>query len=85
MPTILFIYGWRLFFYSNERNEPVHIHARKGDVECKFWLYPNQFDIVEAHVYNANPADIRAIRRIIFDNFDYIVSMYEAHQHGELE
>ncbi len=27
MPTILFIYGWRLFFYSNEGTEPIHIHA----------------------------------------------------------
>ena len=23
MPTILFIYGWRLYFYSNESNEPI--------------------------------------------------------------
>jgi Domain of unknown function (DUF4160) len=39
MPTILYIRGWRLFFYTNERNEPPHIHARKGDVECKYWLH----------------------------------------------
>jgi Domain of unknown function (DUF4160) len=30
MPTILFMNGWRLFFYSNEGDEPVHIHAEKG-------------------------------------------------------
>ena len=29
MPSILFIRGWRLFFYANERHEPPHIHARK--------------------------------------------------------
>ena len=38
MPTILYIYGWRLFFYSNEKNEPIHIHVQKGDFEGKFWL-----------------------------------------------
>ncbi|MCK5201254.1 MAG: DUF4160 domain-containing protein, partial [Spirochaetales bacterium] len=32
------ILGWRLFFYANERNEPVHIHCKKGDSECKYWL-----------------------------------------------
>ncbi len=70
MPTILFIRGWRLFFYANERNEPPHIHALKGNAEFKFWLYPDAFDIQEAHGYNASPADRRAIREIIFAHFD---------------
>ena len=26
MPTILTIFGWRFFFYANERNEPIYIH-----------------------------------------------------------
>ena len=43
MPTILFIRGWRLFFYANERSEPPHIHARKGGAECKYWLHPDIF------------------------------------------
>jgi hypothetical protein len=33
MPTILLILGWRLFFYANEGNEPIHVHCRKGDSE----------------------------------------------------
>jgi len=39
MPTILFVLGWRLFFYANEGNEPMHIHARKGDADdiCAAW------------------------------------------------
>lgn len=44
MPTVLFIRGWRLFFYMNERNEPPHIHVQKGDVDCKFWLKVENFD-----------------------------------------
>jgi hypothetical protein len=36
MPTILLVRGWRLFFSSNEGNEPMHVHARKGGAECKF-------------------------------------------------
>lgn len=49
MPTILYIRGWRLFFYANENNEPPHIHARKGEVECKYWLHSDVFDIEEAY------------------------------------
>ena len=82
MPTILFIRGWRLFFYSNERNEPPHIHARRGDTECKYWLHPDTFDIEEAYSYNLNPSGRRALRKIIFEHFDYIVAEYEAFQAG---
>ncbi len=82
MPTVLFIRGWRLFFYANERNEPSHIHARKGDVEFKFWLYRDKFDIEEVHGYNASPADRRAIREIIFANFEYLYAEYEKFHRG---
>jgi len=50
MPTILYIYGWRLFFYSNEKNEPIHIHVQKGDFEGKFWLKIEEISIEEAFV-----------------------------------
>jgi len=45
MPTILIIAGWRLFFYSNEGDEPVHIHAEKSGMECKFWLNIDEYEI----------------------------------------
>ena len=48
MPTVLLVQGWRLFFYSDERNEPLHIHARKAECECKFWLNPDIYEIEEA-------------------------------------
>ncbi len=34
MPTILMVRGWRVFFYSEEGNEPVHVHAKKAGCEC---------------------------------------------------
>ncbi|MCL4707818.1 DUF4160 domain-containing protein [bacterium] len=82
MPSILFIRGWRFFFYANERNEPPHIHARKGDADCKYWLHSDTYEIKEAHAYKLSPADRRTVRKIIFDNFDYILSEYESFQKG---
>lgn len=38
MPTILRIQGFRFFFYSNEGNEPPHIHVEKAEASAKFWL-----------------------------------------------
>ena len=38
MPIILLLNGWRFYFYSNENNEPIHIHIQKAEMEAKFWL-----------------------------------------------
>ncbi|MFZ1097684.1 MAG: DUF4160 domain-containing protein [Xanthobacteraceae bacterium] len=38
MPTVLRWASYRAFFYSNERDEPAHVHVRKGNKEVKIWL-----------------------------------------------
>jgi len=40
MPTVLRIGSFRFHFYSDECNEPPHIHVATPDGECKFWLEP---------------------------------------------
>ena len=49
MPAILIISGWRLFFYSNKSNEPIHEHAEKSEMECKFRIDVDNYDITEAN------------------------------------
>ena len=74
MPTILAIAGWRLFFYSNENHEPIHIHAEKAEMEIKFWIDVENFEIQEAFAYNFTAQARREIKKIIYEHFDYIVS-----------
>ena len=73
MPTVLLILGWRLFFYANEGNEPIHIHAEKGDMECKFWIDIEEFEIREAFSHGLTPQAKKEIKRIIYQHFDLIV------------
>lgn len=40
MPAILKIGAYRFFFYSNENNEPAHIHIQRERALAKFWLTP---------------------------------------------
>jgi hypothetical protein len=40
MPTILRIGRYRFFFYSGDRNEPMHIHVEVDDNIAKVWLDP---------------------------------------------
>lgn len=79
MPTVLYILGWRLFFYSNEGSDPMHIHAQKGDMECKFWILEEEVDIKEEFGYNLNPPRRKEIRKIIFQNFDLIVESWKTY------
>ncbi|MBN2442247.1 MAG: DUF4160 domain-containing protein [Spirochaetales bacterium] len=64
------MFGWRLFFYANEGDEPIHIHCRKGDCECKYWLDTENYEIQEAYGYNMSPGLRREIRKIIYNHFD---------------
>ncbi len=40
MPTILRIGPYRFFFFSEEREEPMHVHVIRERTEAKFWLAP---------------------------------------------
>ena len=80
MPTILQIKGWRFFFYANEGNEPIHVHAQKGEKECKYWLKTEIFDIEEAFGYNMGNADRREVKQIIFQHFEQIEAEWNSFQ-----
>jgi hypothetical protein len=62
MPTILLINGLRFFFYSNENNEPIHIHIEKGDAEGKIWLEPK---LLAAYFYNFTIREQNDILKIV--------------------
>ena len=72
VPTILRILGWRVFFYPNEGNEPIHVHCQKAEKECKFWVDVAAFDLSEEFALNMSPRDKREIRKILFEHFELI-------------
>jgi hypothetical protein len=67
MPTLLFINGFRFFFYSNENDEPIHIHVKKGSAEGKIWLEPN---LAIAYLHRFTNAEENTIIEIVESNFD---------------
>jgi len=40
MPTVLRHGGHRFVFFSNEGNEPPHVHVETAENHAKFWLDP---------------------------------------------
>ncbi|MDP3590016.1 MAG: DUF4160 domain-containing protein [Methylobacter sp.] len=78
MPTILRLANFRFHFYSNEGNEPPHIHVRCSDGECKFWLEP----VVLASNRGITPHDLREIERLVFENKQILLDKY--HEYHDL-
>ena len=78
MPTVLRIGRYRFHFFSDERNEPVHIHVRNADGECKFWLDP----IALARNRGIRPHDLREIERFVFEYQTILIAKYNEHHSG---
>lgn len=72
-----FVYLWlEIIFYANESNEPVHIHAEKGDMECEYWILVEEVEIKEVFSFNMSPNARREIKKIIYQNFDLIIDSW---------
>lgn len=73
MPTVLRLRGFRFFFFSNELDEPAHIHVEYGDKYAKFWLGPVQ--LAKSIGYNAR--ELSNIRNLITENVDVLMRKWD--------
>jgi hypothetical protein len=64
MPTIERIGPYRFFFYSNEGNEPAHVHVERDKSIAKFWLDPVALEW--SHAFSAH--ELREIERIVAEH-----------------
>ena len=61
MPTVLRVGRYWFSFFSNEGNEPPHIHAKADGNEAKFWLDP--IALVANHGFKAH--ELNEIGRLV--------------------
>ena len=66
MPTIYRYKGFRFHFFSNEGHEPPHVHIRRGDDSCKFWLQPVNL----AYNDGMNGHEITELEQVTSENRD---------------
>lgn len=69
MPTVLTQQGFKFYFYSDEGNEPAHIHVKKGDGWSKWWLDPT---VEEEFAYGFTLQERRQIKRLINEHYQYL-------------
>jgi hypothetical protein len=75
VPTVLRIDGYRLFFFSNEGNEPIHIHVESGDGYCKYWVKP----IILAYSTGYNSSELNTIKKIVEEHSVQIENSWNEH------
>jgi len=73
MPTVLRIDGYRYFFYSNESNEPAHVHVEKGEGEAKIWLEPS---IVVAYCIGFSSREQNSIMELTRENSLFFIQKW---------
>jgi len=63
MPTIFRKDGYRFFFFSNEGQEPPHIHIEYAEAYAKFWLMP----VSLAHSSGFTSKQLHNLRNLVTD------------------
>lgn len=76
MPTVKGIPGpYRFFFYSFDCNEPMHVHAQRENMTCKFWLNP----VALSYNRRFSPRELNQILRLVQEHLDKIIEAWYEH------
>jgi hypothetical protein len=75
VPNVARIEGYRFFFYSNERDEPPHIHVRRERDVAKFWL--EDVSLEASRGFAAH--ELREIERLVAQNRSSFLESWNEH------
>ena len=73
MPTLLNEKGFKFKIYSNENDEPPHVHIFKGGSTAKYWIEPNA---LEEYSYGFTVIEKRDIKFIIENNLQLLIEKW---------
>jgi hypothetical protein len=75
MPTVLIFGPYRFFFYSEEGDEPAHIHVAEDNKAAKFWLHSAEL----ARSRNFKGHELTAIRKLIIEHRENFLEAWHVH------
>ena len=75
MPTALKTGPYRFYFYSNENNEPPHIHVKRDAQTAKYWLTPVGF----ADNDGFSPRELREIEALTREHCAVLLEKWNEH------
>lgn len=84
MPNLFTILGYKVYFWSNENSEPIHVHISKGrptPASTKIWLTKNGGCIVAINSDHIPEKDLNQLMEIIEAQFLMICIAWKKHFH----
>ncbi len=83
MPSLFTVCGYKIYFWSNENNEPLHVHVSKGQPvpnATKIWLTRNGGCILANPAQNTIPQhELRELMEFISAQFFMICLKWKEH------
>lgn len=82
MPSLFTISGYKVYFWSNDGNEPIHIHVSKGKPSpnaTKLWLTRSGGCILANNGSNIPIQELNELMEIISAQFFLICSEWKKH------
>jgi len=73
MPTFLRSGPYRIYFYSQEPNEPPHVHVDSDKASCKVWLVP----VALSSGLGFSARELREIERLVSLNRAILLKAWE--------
>ena len=82
MPKALLDFmGYCIYFWSNENNEPIHVHISKGsqaENATKFWITRDNIELVH-NKSRITKSDLKKIQKYLWVNRDTIIARWFQH------
>jgi hypothetical protein len=75
MPTVLRVGRYRFAFFSNEGQEPSHVHVKAESDQAKFWLDPIEL----AANFGFRAHELNEIERIIREHQTELIEAWNEH------
>ena len=86
MPQLTKLLGYLIFFWSNENNEPVHVHVCKGipnENATKIWI--EEEPRLEHNKSHVPPKDLNRIMKWLTANRNFVVNKWNEHFNKQSE
>ena len=80
LPSLFFVSGYRVFFWSNENDEPIHVHVSKGKPSknaTKIWLTQNGGCILAHNGSNISQKELNTLFEVISAQFFLICAEWK--------
>ncbi len=87
MPSIFESFGYKIYFWSNENNEPIHVHVSKGTPtqnSTKVWLTQSGGCILANNKSQIPQNDLNKLLDIISRHYFLIVEKWKEFYHVDI-